>query len=148
MDSLHTEPPEKLLLYWRECKLMQDQTVPPALKVRSPNHWIHREFRPLPSFAFLLVQGGLLICVVGSCSAQLDTTEGNLVFLPGEFHGQRSLMGYRVTQELDMTEQLTLQHTQGSTVLRLGNPEQNTQKCKFIAVSNRQDLTLRPWPPI
>ena len=56
-------------------------------------------------------------------------------------------MGYRVTQESDMTEQLTLQHTQGSTVLRLGSPEQDPQKCKFIAVSNRQDWTRRPCPP-
>ena len=40
--------------------------------------------------------------------------EGNghptLVFLPGEFHGQRSLVGYSPWdhKELDMTEQLTL----------------------------------------
>ena len=32
------------------------------------------------------------------------------IFLPGEFHGQRSLVGYSpwVCKELDMTEQLTL----------------------------------------
>ena len=31
-------------------------------------------------------------------------------FLPGEFHGQRNLVGYspRSCKELDMTEQLTL----------------------------------------
>ena len=34
----------------------------------------------------------------------------NPVFLPGEFHGQRSLAGYSLwgLKELDMTEQLTL----------------------------------------
>ena len=69
----------------------------------------------------------------------------NPVFLPGELHGQK-VRPKSPTQESDMTEQLTLQHTQGSTVLRLGNPEQNTQKYKFIAVSNRQDLTLRQPP--
>ena len=42
--------------------------------------------------------------------------EGNgypLVFLPGEFHGQRTLEGYSPwgCKELDMTEQLSIQHT-------------------------------------
>ena len=34
------------------------------------------------------------------------------VFLPGEFHGQRSLAGYgpRGHKDLDMTERLTLSH--------------------------------------
>ena len=34
------------------------------------------------------------------------------VFLPGEFHGQRSLAGYSPwgCKELDMTEELTLSH--------------------------------------
>ena len=42
---------------------------------------------------------------------------GNLtpVFLPGKFHGQRSLVGYSPwgLKESDMTEQLTLVHERG-----------------------------------
>ena len=58
---------------WDLSSQTRDQTVPPALEVRSPNHWTPREFLPLPSFAFLLLgfHGGLLICVVGSHSAPL-----------------------------------------------------------------------------
>ena len=39
------------------------------------------------------------------------------VFLPGEFHGQRSLAGYSPWgyKELDMTEQLTHTHTHTHT---------------------------------
>ena len=40
------------------------------------------------------------------------------VFLPGEFHGQRSLAGYgpRGRKELDITEQLTLVSLRGKNV--------------------------------
>ena len=40
-----------------------------------------------------------------------DLKETSPVFLPGEFHGQRSLAGYSPWdhKELDMTEQLSLQ---------------------------------------
>ena len=39
-----------------------------------------------------------------------------LVFLPGEFHGKRSLVGYSPwgRKELDMTEQLSLQQDKGT----------------------------------
>ena len=39
------------------------------------------------------------------------------VFLPGEFHGQRSLVGYGPwgCKELDMTERLTLWHFLGGS---------------------------------
>ena len=41
------------------------------------------------------------------------------VFLPGEFHGQRSLVGYSPSghKESDMTERLTYTHTQSTTCI-------------------------------
>ena len=50
------------------------------------------------------------------------------VFLPGEFHGQRSLAGYSPWghKELDTTKQLTLTHT--SSTLK-----PSIQKTKFLA---------------
>ena len=46
----------------------------------------------------------------------------SIVFLSGEFHGQRSLVGYSpwVAKELDMTEQLTHthKHTHWHLILR------------------------------
>ena len=43
----------------------------------------------------------------------MATHSSILVFLPGEFHGQRKLMGYNPwgRKELDMTELLTHTHT-------------------------------------
>ena len=43
----------------------------------------------------------------------MATHSSILVFLPGEFHGQRKLMGYSPwgRKELDMTELLTHTHT-------------------------------------
>ena len=45
------------------------------------------------------------------------------VFLPGEFHEQRRLVGYSpwCCRELDMTEQLTLSHLQ-SFLIKTNNP--------------------------
>ena len=49
----------------------------------------------------------------------LEDMQSSLVFLPGEFHGQRSLAGYRPWghKELDMTEWLTLSHLLSSGTL-------------------------------
>ena len=45
---------------------------------------------------------------VGTIPAQEEETQPTPVFLPGELHGQRSLMGYSPWggKELDMTEHL------------------------------------------
>ena len=55
------------------------------------------------------------------------------VFLPGEFHGQRSLAGYSPWghKELDVTEQLSLHFT--SPLLELGNKV--TQSLCFLPTS-------------
>ena len=47
----------------------------------------------------------------------MATHSSILVFLPGEFHGQRKLMGYSPwdRKELDMTEPLTHTHTHTHT---------------------------------
>ena len=53
------------------------------------------------------------------------------VFLPGKFHGQRSLAGYSPWgyKELDMTEQLSmLQHVQGRRLKRQCFPSEHKVK--------------------
>ena len=87
---------------------------------------------PPGNFIFLLIPGLLLNCgfpggsVVKNLPANAGDKRdvslipgsgrspgggnGNTIFLPGEFHGQGSLMGYSPwgIKELEMTEQLTL----------------------------------------
>ena len=66
----------------------------------------------------------------------LDTMEGmvalaTLVFLPGEFHGERSLVGYSPwgCKELDATELLTLSFS-GESKQRAGKSEKQRRKRK------------------
>ena len=68
-------------------------------------------------------QGSPYICV---CQARIPTP----VFLTGEFHGQRSLMGYSPWghKESDMTEQITHTHTRA----RMGNTSMCTYICVYI----------------
>ena len=66
-----------------------------------------------------------------------------LVFLPGEFHGQRSLVGHSSWghKEMDMTEQLILtnSHWEDFTAMDKGNQYLNAFLC-----SQQQDQTLGP----
>ena len=52
------------------------------------------------------------VCSLGGEDPLEEGMATHSVFLPGEFHGQRSLVGYSpwVCKELDMTEQLTHTH--------------------------------------
>ena len=61
-----------------------------------------------------------------------------LVFLPGEFHGQKSLVGYTTwaCKESDMTEQLTLSLSQNltpaqiTTILWVSGFIEQVKKCQ------------------
>ena len=56
------------------------------------------------------------------------------VFLPGEFHGQRSMAGYSPWghKELDTTEQLTLSHFRGRFGIELGCSVLIAQLCLTV----------------
>ena len=56
------------------------------------------------------------------------------VFLPGEFHGQRSLAGYTPWghKELDMTEQLTLHYYYYLTRNARRVPQAETKRCLLV----------------
>ena len=64
------------------------------------------------------------------------------VFLPGEFHGQRSMAGYSSwgRKELDMTEQLTLSLSMGNRTERLRARALDLYKLRFIAQMNHLGL--------
>ena len=70
-------------------------------------------------------QGSPYICV---CQARIPTP----VFLSGEFHGQRSLVGYSPWghKESDMTEQITHTHTHTHTCVH--NTSIRTYICMYI----------------
>ena len=87
------------------------------------------------------------------------------VFLPGEFHGQRSLVGYSPwgCKELDMTEQLTwrepkaqaLSQASGSAVLYqgvLGPPHERrlcpTQAALVQSGTCTVSSVVRAWPGV
>ena len=61
---------------------------------------------------------------VGKCLWRREW-QSSPVFLPGEFHGQRSLAGYSPwsCKELDMTEQLTHTHTEPRSCILLPPPQ-------------------------
>ena len=52
------------------------------------------------------------------------------IFLPGKFHGQRSVVGYSPwsCEEMDMTEQLTLDFLNLSASLRILSPPRKSLK--------------------
>ena len=69
------------------------------------------------------------------------------VFLPGEFHGQKSLVGYSPwgDKESDMTEQLTHTHTLGTYSalgIKMGDDSRETSHC----LSGHTPLTGRKQP--
>ena len=46
------------------------------------------------------------------------------VFLPGKFHGQRSLMGiHRVTKQLNTTERLSVQPSKKRLIIRIASSD-------------------------
>ena len=59
-----------------------------------------------------------------------------LVFLPGEFYGQRSLAGYNLLscKELDMTEQL--KHTQGQFYIKKISSLASFENTEYLATSH------------
>ena len=71
------------------------------------------------------------------------------VFLPGEFHGQRSLVGYSPWghKELDMTEQATFSHFNLTTLRSLWNGLQCIQMKKYPVKKiafKKEDHSLPP----
>ena len=59
-----------------------------------------------------------------------------LVFLPGEFYGQRSLAGYNLLscKDLDMTEQL--KHTQGQFYIKKISSLASFENTEYLATSH------------
>ena len=59
-----------------------------------------------------------------------------LVFLPGEFYGQRSLAGYNLLscKDLDMTEQL--KHTQGQFYIKKISSLASFENTEYFATSH------------
>ena len=70
-----------------------------------------------PNWASLVAQMVKNLPVMQNIPGQEDPLERGMathpIFLPGEFHGQRSLLGYSGwgCKELEMTEQLTHTHS-------------------------------------
>ena len=115
---------------------------PPALEARSLSHWTPREVpsKSLSIFAHKFsVSFGYWKAL--KCHPWRREWQSTLVFLPGEFHGQRSLAGYRPwgSTELDTTEWLTL----------------SLSKCHQIRTLHRrakltdlEGLTVGMFPPV
>ena len=62
----------------------------------------------MKKFLKLLLVAVASLGIFTACEETKEPTQPTPVFLPGEFHGQRSLAGYSPWghKELDMTEQL------------------------------------------